>query len=67
MKSSNKVSVITVVWNDVHNIRTTIESCLSQTWQNIEYIIIDGASTDGTIDVINTYSDRISKIVSFRC
>lgn len=57
---SNKISVITVVYNDVHHIRKTIESFFSQTWSNKEYIIIDGGSTDGTIDIIREYADKLT-------
>ena len=56
----NKISVITVVYNDVKNIRSTIESFFSQTWKDKEYIIIDGGSTDGTKNIIEEYSDKIS-------
>lgn len=59
-----KVSVITVVRNDAGHIRATIESCLRQTWPDVEYIIIDGASTDGTLDIIEEYRDRIAVLVS---
>ena len=59
-----KVSVITVCYNAIHGIEKTIQSVLSQTYENIEYIIIDGCSTDGTLDVIQKYSDRIDVIVS---
>ena len=55
----NKVSIITVVFNDAANIRETIESALGQTYQEKEYIIIDGGSTDGTVEIINEYVDRI--------
>lgn len=58
------VSVITIVYNNVRDIEYTIKSVLEQTYKNIEYIIVDGASTDGTLDVIKTYKDRISKVIS---
>lgn len=58
-----KITVITVVRNDVGNIRTTIESCLAQSWENVEYIVIDGQSNDGTTDIVIEYSDSITKIV----
>lgn len=59
-----KISIITIVFNRVNVIKDTIESVLGQTYENIEYIIIDGLSTDGTIDVVNEYKDRINKIIS---
>ena len=60
INNNHKVSVITVVYNDVHQIRDTIENCLSQTWKDIEYIIIDGGSTDGTADIVKEYSSRLA-------
>jgi glycosyltransferase involved in cell wall biosynthesis len=50
-----KVSIITISLNSSNTIRETIESVLCQTYANIEYIIIDGKSTDGTIDIIKNY------------
>lgn len=57
---SNKISVITVVYNDVKNIRNTMESFFSQTWEDKEYIVVDGGSTDGTAEVIKEYADRLA-------
>jgi len=57
---STKISVITVVFNDAKNIRQTIDSFFSQTWEDKELIVIDGASTDGTMDVVNEYKDRMA-------
>lgn len=59
-----KVSIVTVVWNNKDTIKYAIESVLSQTYPNVEYIIIDGASTDGTIDVIKGYGNKINKFIS---
>lgn len=58
--NKNKVSVITVVFNDVEHIRETMESFFSQTWEAKEYIVIDGGSTDGTADIVKEYSDRLA-------
>jgi acetyltransferase-like isoleucine patch superfamily enzyme len=58
--TTDKISVITVVYNDVSHLEDTMKSCLAQTWPNIEYIIIDGASTDGTTDIIRRYGDRLA-------
>lgn len=59
-----KVSIITVVYNNAHVIKDAIDSVLSQNHSNIEYIIIDGKSTDGTVDVIKSYGEKISKFIS---
>lgn len=58
------VSVITVVFNGKELIEPTIQSIINQQYRNIEYIIIDGGSTDGTCDIIKKYSDKISYWVS---
>jgi len=60
----NKISIITVVYNDVKHIKSTIESVLNQTYSNIEYIIIDGGSLDGTVDLIDNYKLNISYFIS---
>jgi glycosyltransferase involved in cell wall biosynthesis len=59
-----KVSIITIVYNNRETIADAIESVLSQTYPNIEYIVVDGLSTDGTVDIVKRYGDRISKFVS---
>lgn len=58
------LSIITVVYNNVRDIERTMLSVLKQTYANIEYIIIDGASTDGTLNIIQKYQDRITCLVS---
>lgn len=58
------VTVITVCYNAVETIEKTIVSVLSQSYPNIEYIIVDGASTDGTIDVIKKYEDQLTAFIS---
>lgn len=64
MSANPKLSVITIVYNNVAAIERTMLSVLNQTYKNIEYILIDGASTDGTIDVINKYKDKLAVFVS---
>lgn len=59
-----RLSVITVVFNNVRDIERTMLSVLNQTYTNIEYIIIDGGSNDGTLELIDKYKDRITKVVS---
>jgi glycosyltransferase involved in cell wall biosynthesis len=58
------VSIITVVYNGEKYIKDTIESVINQTYSNIEYIIIDGGSTDGTMEVLKRYEASISAIIS---
>jgi cellulose synthase/poly-beta-1,6-N-acetylglucosamine synthase-like glycosyltransferase len=53
------VSIITVVYNGEKFLEETILSVINQSYDNVEYIIIDGGSTDGTIDIIKTYEDKI--------
>jgi len=58
------LSVITIVYNNARDIERTMLSVLQQTYPNIEYIVIDGASKDGTQDIINLYKSRLSKFIS---
>lgn len=59
-----KISVITVCYNAVETIEKTILSVINQTYKNVEYLIIDGKSTDGTLDILKKYSDRFAYFVS---
>ena len=61
-----KVSLITVCYNSAATIRRTIESVLSQQYSSIEYIIIDGGSTDGTVEIVREFGDRIAVFISER-
>lgn len=58
-----KISIITVCYNREATIRQCIESVLAQNYTNIEYIVVDGASTDNSLNIIQEYQDKISRIV----
>ena len=59
-----KVSIITVCYNSARTIEQTIKSVVSQDYDDMEYIIIDGGSTDGTLDIINRYRDKVSIVIN---
>jgi glycosyltransferase involved in cell wall biosynthesis len=59
-----KISVITVCFNAVSTIESSILSVISQDYENIEFIVIDGGSTDGTINIVNRYSANIYCFIS---
>ena len=63
-KKSPLISIITVVKNGEKYLEETIKSLHSQTYQNFEHIIIDGCSTDNTLDIIKKYKSRISYFIS---
>jgi len=58
------ITIITVVFNGEKYLEETIQSVINQTYDNVEYIIIDGASTDGTLDIIKKYAGQIDYWVS---
>lgn len=58
------LSVITIVYNNVQHIERTMLSVLNQAYPHIEYIVIDGGSTDGTLDIIAKHRDKIAKLLS---
>ncbi len=59
-----RLSIITVVYNNVRDVERTLLSVTGQTYGNIEYVVIDGASADGTLDVLERYRPHISKLIS---
>lgn len=64
IKNEKLVSIITVVHNDVNYIENTIKSVINQSYKNIEYIIVDGGSTDGTKKIINKYKKFLTHFIS---
>jgi glycosyltransferase len=59
-----RVSIITAVLNGIETIESCIKSVIRQTYENLEYIIIDGGSTDGTLEKIRAYNDEIALLIS---
>ena len=59
----NKVTIITICYNEP-NLEQTCESIVNQTWQDFEWIVIDGGSNKETLDVFEKYKHRIDKFVS---
>ena len=64
MQFNPKISIITVVYNAKPLIERTIKSIISQSYLNIEYIIIDGGSDDGTLELAEQYQSQIALILS---
>jgi glycosyltransferase involved in cell wall biosynthesis len=59
-----KISIITATYNSEKTIQNSIESVISQKYPNIEYIIVDGVSSDRTLDIIKSYGSKIAKFIS---
>ena len=66
MINNPKITIVTPVYNSVEYIEETIQSVLNQDYNNIEYIIVDGGSNDGTIEIIKKYSKKIDFFISER-
>jgi glycosyltransferase involved in cell wall biosynthesis len=62
--SMPRIAVVTVVWNDVRHIAQTLENVLGQTYPHLDHIVIDGGSTDGTVEIIERYRGRLAAFVS---
>lgn len=63
-KNALKISVITICYNNESDIQKTIKSVLAQNYENIEYIVVDGASKDNTLNIVRSYSSNIDVIIS---
>ncbi|MBM3402046.1 MAG: glycosyltransferase [Bacteroidetes bacterium] len=59
-----KLTVITIVYNNARDIERTVLSVLNQTYPHIEYLVIDGASTDGTLEILKKYQHRLVMLIS---
>jgi len=59
-----KLTVVTIVYNNVRDIERTVLSVLNQTYPNIEYLVIDGTSSDGTLEILTKYEGRLAKLIS---
>jgi glycosyltransferase involved in cell wall biosynthesis len=59
-----RLSIITINFNNAQGLKKTVESVVNQTSHDFEYIVIDGGSTDGSVDIINQYADKINYWVS---
>lgn len=62
--ANKKISVVTVCYNSLEMLKKTMQSVDAQTYGNMEYIVVDGNSSDGTSDYLKTYSGRLTKYVS---
>lgn len=58
------VSVVTVVWNDAPHVAQTLESVLDQAYPHLDYVVVDGGSTDGTVEIVERHRSRLAAFVS---
>lgn len=63
MKPATLISVVTPSYNKVHFVKETVDSVMAQDYQNFEYIVMDGGSDDGSIELLKMYSDKLTLIV----
>ena len=63
-KKTPKLTIITICYNIKDEIERTCESIVNQTWQDFEWIVVDGGSTDGTGSILKKYADRIDILIS---
>ena len=63
-KKKSTLSIITICYNIKDEIERTCESIVNQTWQDFEWIVVDGGSTDGTVEVLKKYQDRMAVFIS---
>lgn len=59
-----RISLITVSYNACEDLEQTIKSVTEQSWDNLEYIVVDGASNDGTLEMLKKYRSRVGKLIS---
>ena len=64
MNCQPKISIVTITFNSEKTLDETIKSVVSQDYHNLEYLIIDGGSKDGTLDIVERYRDKIAYVVS---
>ncbi len=64
MINEPRVSIVTATYNSAKTVEDTLRSVIGQTYRNIEYIIVDGGSTDGTLDILDRYRDHIAVLIS---
>ena len=60
---NNKITIVTVTYNCKDTIDETIHSVLNQSYENVEYIVVDGSSNDGTLDIIKKYERKLSNLI----